>query len=256
MLTESTGTNILDSGGAYGRQWQSNRVIVDFRELEACQTEIHAPRYYTSHEGKRFKRSAEILIYYNIFHYLTNFLEIDDDCVKLNKAFMDYAEREENKNVGWLVLMEEFAEKEAQYYGFTYGASWNSYNWENLLNQVIQGVTLHKNGDEYNAYWILQIHNGCDVRGGYTKPRIFRVLDRDYSILAQNDVHVSCECGFCNFYSDDGGYHWYNDNDSDKRDLKKRIRYKKNRDKKAYGKDQALCKKCNSELSFWVMEDF
>jgi len=254
MLTESTGTNILDSGGASGRHWQQNRAIQDFRELEACNVEIHAPRFYKNYEGKRKKADAEILITYNIFHYLTNFLEIDDECVTLQKAFSDYSEKEENRDVGYYALMEEFAEKELQQYGFTYGGGFNSYNYENLLSQVIQAQWLHKNGDEYDSYLMLQIHNGADVRGGYTAPRVFRVSDRDYFIIAQNDVRVSCQCGHCNFYSDDGGYNWYSDNDNG--ELKKRIRFKKNRAKNAYGKDKAMCKKCDSQLVFGVMEDF
>ena len=29
MLTENTGASILDSGGAYGRHWQTNRQVTD-----------------------------------------------------------------------------------------------------------------------------------------------------------------------------------------------------------------------------------
>jgi hypothetical protein len=55
----------------------------------------------------------------------------------------------------------------------TYGGVWdyNSYNDEYcLLDQTIQ-VTFFCIADR--AYVALQIHGGCDVRGGYTKPAIF-----------------------------------------------------------------------------------
>jgi len=121
---------------------------------------------------------------------------------------------------------------------------------------------------------MLQIHGGCDVRGGYTKPQFFRVLDRDYFIMAQNDVRVSCECGYCNAYSDDGGYHWYSDggyrnnrvNDETKQtDLNgdvvedKDIPFAERLEWEAtgeFGKDIVRCNKCKKPLDFGVTEDF
>lgn len=47
----------------------------------------------------------------------------------------------------------------------------NTYNHEELLSQILQYVYFEWDNE---AYIILQIHGGCDVRGGYTKPRIFR----------------------------------------------------------------------------------
>jgi len=267
MLQESTRTNILDSGGAYGRHWQKNRAIDDFRKLNACQTEIHAPHYYKDFKGKRRKMDGEILIYYNVFAYLTNFLEIDDDAKMLNEAFDEFAERDENKRAGWFALMQQFAEDEIEKYGFTNGGTVNTYNYENLLSQVLQFVWLHKNGDEYDTYIMLQIHNGADVRGGYTKPKIFRVLDRDYFIIAQNDVNVRCECRYCNAYSDDGAYNWQMndaeywetqktlDDKTPNIPLTKRIKWLKDKNGK-YGADEALCKKCGKPLEFAVMETF
>jgi hypothetical protein len=55
---------------------------------------------------------------------------------------------------------------------------------------------------------MLQIHGGCDVRGGYTKPQIFEgsweeVLCRDGSF------YVRCPICEEEWSTDDGGYHWY-----------------------------------------------
>jgi hypothetical protein len=44
MLTESTGADILDSGGAYGRNWQRNREVEDFRKLPEVNIEIDEER--------------------------------------------------------------------------------------------------------------------------------------------------------------------------------------------------------------------
>lgn len=46
----------------------------------------------------------------------------------------------------------------------------NTYNGENLVDQILQYTLFSNDSGEYVA---LQIHGGCDVRGGYTKPRVF-----------------------------------------------------------------------------------
>jgi hypothetical protein len=45
MLKTSTGTSILDSGSAYGRNWQRNQTR-DFKSEPACEVEIR------EYEGK------------------------------------------------------------------------------------------------------------------------------------------------------------------------------------------------------------
>ena len=86
MLQESTGTNFLDSGGSYGRHWQTNRTIKDFRNRLNPTVEIHAPHTYT-YEGKRQNAIAEIIIEYDVFHYLTSMLELTETAKKLQKRF-------------------------------------------------------------------------------------------------------------------------------------------------------------------------
>ena len=46
-------------------------------------------------------------------------------------------------------------------------------------------------GGEYNQYIALQIHGGCDVRGGYTRPRIF-ALTEEFSIMHNADGQIYC----------------------------------------------------------------
>lgn len=242
MLTESTGTNIMDSGGAYGRNWQRNRQITDFRQLPDLKITVW--------------KDGDVELSLNIFHYLTAYLETDETTRRLEEWFEEFCEKPENQDTHWLALMEEFSESMSEY-GFDVSRCWNSYNWENLLSQVLQGVTLSKDHDEYDSYWILQIHNGCDVRGGYTKPRIFHVCDRDYSIIAQNDVRSGCNCG--PLYSDDGGYHWYDDSDIFERDddglPKQWIPEPKTKDCKNW-EYQLRCEKCSELVTFWPMLEY
>jgi hypothetical protein len=201
MLTENTGAHILDSGGIYGRHWEENRRIGDFRKLPPTRVTVWD-------DGM-----VEICV--NIFHYLTAFLDIDEFSEKLQREFDEFEKKPEYRDYSWLEVMEEFADYVCEKYGFEAYGPWNSYNWENLLSQVIQGITLK--GEDSN-YVILQIHNGCDVRGGYTEPRIFKIVDLDHFVMAQSDVWAMCKCG--SVYSDDCGYHWYDYNgDCDAKDL-------------------------------------
>jgi hypothetical protein len=245
MLQESTGTNILDSGGAYGRHWQQNRKIKDFRKNPNPIVEISGSHCYTDSEGKKRRTTPEILIYYDTFHYLTNFLKLTPEAKQLQKQFEEYAELPENKDEGWFTLAEQFLEKlcketeDSEYQGFV-----NTYNYDNLIYQVLQyGIITIKETD----YILLQIHNGCDVRGGYTKPQFFEVPEEDYFQLAQNDVRMYCKCGYCNAFSDDGGYHWYFGDKQEEDEPIKRLKFKK---------DKASCKKCGSEIGFEVTEDW
>jgi len=253
MLTENTGAHILDSGGAYGRAWQRNRQIADFRKVSNPIVEIHAPHYFRDYEGKKRKAGAEISVYYDTFHYLNNFLELDAKAKQLQKRFEKYANEPDNQNIGWLALMEEFLEQlheeneDSEVYPTT-----NTYNYDNILHGTLQYGIIEL-GE--TAYILLQIHGGCDVRGGYTKPQFFKLYDKDYFHMAQSDINVSCGCGKLNAYSDDCGYHWYSQEDGNEVNLLKLLKFEKNPDPKAYGKDKALCKKCGKPIEFSVCED-
>jgi hypothetical protein len=54
----------------------------------------------------------------------------------------------------------------------------------------------------------LQIHGGCDVRGGYTKPRIFSLTD-EYSIMRNADGCIQCTDNYNHEWSTDDAYNWY-----------------------------------------------
>ena len=177
MLIENTGVHILDSGGAYGRHWERNREIEDFRKT---------PEVYVT-----VWEDGDMVIYINIFHFLTRTLDIDKTSIKLNRSLERFANREENKRLSWLDIMEEFAVRLEECGWEAYGP-WNSYNWENYLSQVIQGITLYSPKEE--PYVILQIHNGCDVRGGYTKPRIFKIADEVAFFGCQDGIIAHCKC--------------------------------------------------------------
>jgi len=230
MLWENTGVHILDSGGAYGRHWQENRQIKDFRELPEVEVEVW--------------KDGEVLAHVNVFHYLTTFLERTKECEELEKMLYEFAEREENRDLSWLGVMEEFGEKVLEPLGYHVYPTTNTYNYENLLSQGLQYIIFESEDGE--SYIMLQIHNGCDVRGGYTAPRIFKVVDVDYFHIAQSDLRAYCEC--TSVWTDDAGYHWYGEEGKEGFP-----EHWKPVPKKSNAKDweyKLVCEKCGKDVQF------
>tara|TARA_R110002153_G_scaffold26731_1_gene83441 strand:+ start:292 stop:954 length:663 start_codon:yes stop_codon:yes gene_type:complete len=159
MLIENTGTHMLDSGGANGRGWQRNqkKSIEDF---ENEQDEV----YQLDAKYKEIYRTV------SVFHYLTNNLEIDNICEHFNNL--------QNAFDNW--------DADADVYGVSFQAfeylqnnfdievqrSWNTYNGESDLSQILQGANITINDEEYI---LIQIHNGADARGGYTDAKLFKL---------------------------------------------------------------------------------
>jgi len=72
----------------------------------------------------------------------------------------------------------------------------NTYNGESMLSQVLQYTSLYHPDEGY--YILLQIHGGCDVRGGYTDAKLFRLDseieqafgDLDFGDLDNEDIII------------------------------------------------------------------
>jgi len=156
MLIENTGSHVCDSGGIYGRNFQRNKkkTINDFiREDE--ETIVRSGDYW--------ERTV------SVFHYLSG-LELDELCDKFN--------RRNNNCEDW----------EGEYYGVCKRASdWlqtyeprevsvtNTYNYDSDLSQILQWTELEIFIDgQYERYFLMQIHGGCDARGGYTDAKMFK----------------------------------------------------------------------------------
>lgn len=161
MLIENTGSHFLDSGGAYGRNHEKNQGVT-LEQFKAQPTVVWSPRW----------QEYEI----PVFPFLTRRLSLNETCREFNERFVPAANwgSEEyygvsNEGTDWL------REK-----GFNRGDSFNTYNGTTFLSQVLQGSILSMPDDEEydeEKYCLLQIHGGCDVRGGYTDARLF-VVDR------------------------------------------------------------------------------
>ena len=226
MMTENTGCHILDSGGAYGRAWQRSRQIEDPRKIPTISVEVW---------------KDEVNVTYNLFPFLVNFLEMTEESEELQREFMEFSHSDEMEDESWYTCIERFIERlrDGGKLQKSYGD--NTYNHDTLLGGVIQYDILRLVDCDHD-FIILQTHNGCDVRGGYSDPYIFDAGDADYFRIAMTDL--SCQCKKCgmSWYSDDAGYHWYYGDE---------FRWRTCPDaNKVYHKN------CGGEIEFFVMEGY
>ncbi len=158
MLVENTGTHFLDSGGSNGRQWQRNQIktIDDFYNEDE-------ERYEFDERYNELERTV------SVFHFLTNNQEIDEICEGFNKLNTKPDNWDCNEDVygvsqkAWDYLT-EFGEIEIQ-------QTFNTYNYDSDLSQILQGSHLEIDGEFYT---LIQIHGGADVRGGYTDAKLLK----------------------------------------------------------------------------------
>lgn len=167
MFRENTGASILDSGGAYGRGWQ--RALK--RDFSKRVPATYTARTYECTYGKDSgKTCLDLCIDIDLFTYLASRLEYDR---AMTRQFEKFASLPANESKYDLELMEEFPKWISDKRDECVNNVWceNTCNLDNMLSGVIQFVHFDMAGDEYV---LLQIHGGCDYRGGYSHPKVFR----------------------------------------------------------------------------------
>lgn len=160
MLLENTGRHFLDSGGAYGRNWERNqgKTIEDY--ISAPSAVLDVSKW--ERDGVESWDCSPTL---SLFHHLRDNLELDSICDEFNSLPV---EDWSSDFYGVSAAGQEWLEN----HGFTPDCdSFNSYNWCANFSQVVQGQRLELDGERY---LLLQIHGGCDVRGGYTDAKLFK----------------------------------------------------------------------------------
>jgi hypothetical protein len=167
MLTENTGRSIFDSGDYYGRNYELNQKL----NLDE----------QPSSELRAYVRNGQLdlIVTHNVYHWLDEKIEFAPD---MDRNFQRFAQRRPHD--AWLQVMEEFAallelQGATGIYGDGSPMTVNTYNGPDCLSQVLQYVYYEFKNE---AYVLLQIHGGCDVRGGYSRPRAF-TLTSELSIL-------------------------------------------------------------------------
>jgi hypothetical protein len=197
MLVENTGRSLCDSGDYYGRNYDINRK----------QGIPVVPRSLLN-----FKYDS-INVVHRLAAWLPAMLEYNPT---IQRKFTRFANLAENKDSCWLEVMQKYMEKIEGKGVDGDGDSFvvNSYNGEDLLSQTIQYCYWT---DDNGAHVLLQVHGGCDVRGGYTAPKAFDVGGEygsdDTAVMDNAKAGIYCTGKDCesSWYTDDG-YHWYANN--------------------------------------------
>jgi len=175
MLTEPTGKHMLDSGQDEGRHWQRNqkKSLKDF-ENEPRLILLDQDSDYPYYKKSTFHHLADSCIYLP--------RENADLVEWVSENEYDYFKNENGRSLGSMYDIEDYMLE-------TYNLEprvINTYNGESSLTQTLQFVAL---GDTYDSDIIaLSIHNGADVRGGYTDYKIFKIeTDLFYSWYEEYD---------------------------------------------------------------------
>lgn len=231
MFVENTGRHFLDSGSAYGRNWERNqsKTIQDFLDSSG------------SVEGYVHENKLDACIYISTFHFLRERLDFEPGLGRLMDIFAEsdsHLESYNRRNV--YELREEFpawlreradrlyeqrsadedwdgdmTDPESDYdlrdfcsanesrsdWTIENPVTENTYNYDTFLDQTILFTAWQGDCD---AYVVLQIHGGCDVRGGYTMPVPFRISGYDglYSFLDYSSCTVFCSECYAGWYFD------------------------------------------------------
>lgn len=205
MLKENTGKSLLDSGSHYGRHYERNQEI---NSMEDTPVSTHEIRNYNDDE-------IELLSHVSTYHFLKYRVEYTNESHQLTKQFYRYTHNEQSlEDESWTTCMD-----------MLFGdCSVNTYNHEHNVDQVLQFHTFTLEGvgwdternprpedrefvvgdrivraepDIHGDYVALQIHNGCDVRGGYTAPVVFYLPHGGDYLVMSPSTDVTChECGW------------------------------------------------------------
>lgn len=185
MLTENTGRALCDSGGIYGRNWEQNQGKNFDAEPEAELTLIWVEE----------NNAIDVSLDVSIYHLLRQVLELDEFCDEFNERFARMEDWDGDYYGTSAEATQWLQDRDFELIPIGRHDAYNTYNSEEgyIHSQITQGHWFDRDGE---PYVLLQIHGGCDARGGYTDAKLFRVeYEEDrYKIM-------SADCGF-------GGDNW------------------------------------------------
>jgi hypothetical protein len=207
MMLENTGAHPLDSGDYYGRGYEIRKEW-NWSTIPLVDTNLD-----------EYGLNPVI----NAYPYLVASLDITPESEVLDQRLK---EEIDNSNEDFLTIMERVGQDLEKEKGFL-ASTVNTYNFDSLLDLVLQAVILYDDSIPYLV--LLQTHNGCDVRGGYSTPRAFAVVNEMFLLdLNMDSLDVGCRCGVQNLT-----------------EKAKDIEFRRNKKGKIV---KTICKKCKKEL--------
>jgi len=240
MLRENTGRHFLDSGGANGHHWQRNAGC-DFEAEESPTLSFRYDSIELTHRVFHWLRERLEIdqdandAFDGPFRDQTD-PEGDKSSEELREEFPDWYACHRSRldsstcdqcdgdgcpecgGNGRSAGSDDLYEATG-IYGEGRPITISTYNEECLLDQTLLFTYFElrsgpgRGGNE-GSFIVLQIHGGCDVRGGYTSPRIFRITtDEPTDIFDYRRGTIWCagngEDGEAHWWMTDDGCHWY-----------------------------------------------
>ena len=197
MMKEDTGRHMLDSGGAYGRHFERNQK----RDIESIP---YGNLSFDIDEGTD-KNRLEINLTVNLFPWLNERVLYAET---LDKIFQNWKKENDREYTSHNEDIEDFLKHyfpdakgiegdNAPYSGASYGDETMA-----IISQDFQYTIFYLDeediedsgleGLEENEYCFLQLHGGCDIRGGYTEPKVF-YTDSDNTLYRGDSVLIEAD---------------------------------------------------------------
>ncbi len=245
QLLENTGASMLDSGGAYGRHWERNNA----REI----VKENSSRLSFNKWGSD-PNNWDLDFSVGLYHFMTSLLEFDP---LMDKIFHRFGTFQNNIDENWLTCLDSFRDYVSDkwnangLYGDNNPFIENTYNHENNLDQVIQFLYFEINlGKAIDGnYTIISVHGGCDVRGGYSKPRAYKIPDCEGYVrlsISMTDATIGCANG--HYWDTDDCSHWYPECSTEAKNLND---YTAD-ELKINDNNEGFCPLCNEKLTAGV----
>lgn len=172
MLRNNTGAHLLDSGGAYGRHWQRN-----------------AKRDFRSEPDATIRWEVEYAlsnVCISLYHYLMRHLRYEP---KMNQDFHSFYKSSKWKRESWEDTLEAYF-KDRKFKVHEDNSEY-TYNCENVLDQDF--VYWPFETEDRESGCVIRSHNGCDARGGFSRPYFFTERDEPFSTIYNVD-HFTLSC--------------------------------------------------------------
>ena len=244
MMTENTGVAMMDSGGKNGRAWQQNQGRDFSKEPDATLCWRWGLDYTINTAGfmeQNLMFAPEIQAIYEAFARWHDARERGTYDLQNMAAFFDekewpafyrdaYATPDRDKFYGGFghrhreyltpaeIRLEIGATEEMRepIRNFIRGNGWagiygdgeplteNTYNSESFLSQVLQYS--YGTCEEFGDVFLVQVHGGADVRGGYTSPRAFEPRGGSELGIIGEDSRGTITAGREGTWQSDNGY--------------------------------------------------
>lgn len=176
MLSENTGSHMLDSGGAYGRWWSTNQKHL---KEDPDYLDKQPEAWVEFDEDGKWEGGI------TTYKYLVEKFEANR---KWHDLFYAFNAKPEYEHECWEDVLEAFMDE----YDLEPHQMCAGYDEEQFLNQpIIWWVMEHPDSGDW--FIIIRSHNGCDLRGGWSGPQFFNHREQqEYDVYLEPGITLWC----------------------------------------------------------------